>query len=188
MTVRIELDDKQRIKNIQLFSIGLIFLLPILLAKMMLNQGVSGQTTTSGGELITPITGYQQLNLDNPSPNNWQFVYVTSKNCDQPCKNSLYNIHQIWRALGAEMPRVKLILKGLTNEIYSSTAVDWRLFQIEEVNNDYWLNFAGQVLIVDPLGNFVMRYEFENNKKQSLTQARNMLKDAKRLLKLSRIG
>ncbi len=188
MTQKIKSGNKKRVKNLQLLSIALIFLLPVLLAKLMLIQGSRGETMTQGGELISPITGYKQLNLANSSPEHWQLVYVTKNQCEQPCHNSLYNIQQVWRALGVEMPRVKLIIKGQTNVIYSSAELDWRLFQVEEKDKTMWSSYAGQVLIVDPLGNFVMKYLFDHNKQQSLVEAGHMLQDIKRLLKLSRIG
>ncbi|MDP7591908.1 MAG: hypothetical protein QF552_04295 [Litorilituus sp.] len=188
MKQKIEPNNKQLVRKKPLLSIFFVFLLPLILAKIMLNQGISGKIITKGGELIRPITGYQQLNLTNPKPESWQLVYVTLDSCELPCKNSLYNIQQVWQALGAEMPRVKLIVKGKSHAAFSSKDIQWKLFHVEEKENISWVDFAGEVLIVDPQGNFVMRYLFDDNKQQSLAEAGNMLKDIKRLLKLSRIG
>ncbi len=182
----------------QLLLLLLAFLLPVLLAKALLSSGFKGEVKTHGGQLLSTNITYQQLfqpvanegvTADKTtSDKQWKLIYLTSKPCHETCFNQLYHIQQTYKALGRLQDRVTLaVLAKNTPQDYPQR-VSKDLFVSHQVSLNIANEFDDTVLIVDPLGNLVMSYQFDNNKQQSLVKAHDILLDIKQLLKLSRIG
>ena len=120
----------------------------------------------------------------------WTLVIVAPGACDPACRNALVESRQVRRALGSDRDRVQrvwLISEGdadarfvteqhplLATVPAGEPGLDAVLEIIGEVA-------PGEVLVVDPLGNLMMRFPPD-------TSMRAMHTDLEKLLKISRIG
>lgn len=173
----------------QLMLLVLVFLVPVIAAKLLLSGGFKGEISTHGGILLTDNLNYQNLTLTNPESGNWQLMYIANEGCDDSCWHRLYHLQQVWQALGRLQVRVKVVVA--TDKASSAAApemVDLNLISVLDIPRQATMPHNRQVVIVDPLGNFVMRFNLPEDQQQSLVVAHDMLLDIKQLLKLSRIG
>ncbi|WP_305403018.1 cytochrome oxidase [Photobacterium leiognathi] len=173
-----------------LVLLGVMFLLPVVLAKVILNQNWYTGGVTNRGELLTPPISAQWL----AKPETWQLVYWLPQQCDEGCEGALFHLQQIPIAVGAYQDRVQSVLlvapqnqilptpQSLTGiERYNSDDSELHPFE----NSEYGFN---AVYIADPHGNVMMAYPLETEQQAILTQGKDILKDLKRLLKVSKIG
>jgi cytochrome oxidase Cu insertion factor (SCO1/SenC/PrrC family) len=182
---------------------ALLFLAPVAVAFYLYyasNWRPGGQVNR--GELVTPARSLPSVVLltadgrDTGSGflrGQWTLVYVGDGACDARCRTALYTIRQVRLALGEKMERVQRAF------LYRGSCCDQAFFETEHsgllVANldspggeellrafpDTGPALAEHIYVVDPLGNLMMRYESEG-------AAADMIKDLKRLLKLSHIG
>ena len=125
----------------------------------------------------------------------WVLVYLGSAGqCDSGCQTALYDMRQVRLALGKDMNRVVTLL--LLDEMPEDGLRRWltaehaaMLLGSADAKTQNSLSEAfgqpGQpgdwVYLLDPLGNLLMRYPVT-------VDPGGMLKDLKRLLRLSKIG
>ena len=184
------------------------FVLPLATAWLLLADNWRPSGSAQHGELLNPARPLPDLRLtpvdgglwdEKALQGHWLMVYVgTAAQCDAPCRTSLYDMRQVRLALGKELVRVKtvLLLDGVPNvelrQWLATEHVDMLAGVANvEVRNAFLQAFAepgqgqGQVsnwiYLVDPLGNLLMRYP-------TTVKPGGMLKDLKRLLRLSKIG
>jgi len=147
------------------WGIGVV---PMLLAFAMYFTGLLVPTErTHAGELLVEqhIDDWHLLGQVG-TERRWQLLLTKQSDCDQLCdqwSGLLVNLHI---ALGKEQPRVSLVLLD-----QHSTAL--KPVEYNKLGSGIW--------IVDPLGNMVLRYRLDDE--PSL-----ILKDLRKLLKMSRIG
>ena len=120
----------------------------------------------------------------------WTLVMVEPGDCDEVCRKALVESRQVRRALGKERDRVQrvwLVSEGTADarflaeeHPYLATvpANEPRLAPVLAIIGEV---APGEVLVVDPLGNLMMRFP-------PGTTMRAMDTDLKKLLKISRIG
>lgn len=177
----------------QLLLLALAFIIPILLAKFALTIGFKGEIKTHGGQLLSVERTYQQIvgnNVIDSDNKQWRIVYFGQTACDARCMDGLYHIQQTYKALGRLQERVSVDLLN-THEQHLSEPDDslsLALFAHHVVDSLDMPLLEDKVIIVDPMGNLVMSYNFDGEAQQKLTKAHDMLLDIKQLLKLSRIG
>ncbi|MGB1581527.1 MAG: SCO family protein, partial [Nevskiales bacterium] len=161
---------------------------------------------TAHGQLLSParpIPEEKLLGLDgqtlanDPLRGMWTLLYVGDADCNQACEQSLYNMRQVWKSLGRKRKRVQgsyLLTEAPTAE--------WRTFFEREHQGmtvarpaqdaQPWLDFfsldgeiqplqTDNIYVVDPLGNWVLVFRPGDEPK-------GLLKDLKKLLRLSNIG
>lgn len=176
----------------QLLLLGLVFIVPILLAKFALTIGFKGEVKTHGGELLSLNKTYQQIIGNEVDGNNkqWRVVYFSHGDCNERCLNGLYHIQQTYKALGRLQERVSIdLLNSQGSQVSRPTEnLSMTLFSHVVVESLNMPMLEHKVVIVDPMGNLVMSYEFDGKAEQNLVIAHDMLLDIKQLLKLSRIG
>lgn len=174
-------------KNAQLIFMVLAFLIPVVAAKILLASNYKGEVKTYGGELLDMDLSYQEL-VEVPSQTrDWQLMYVTNQACEKNCQEQLYYVTQTYRALGRLQSRVRvgsLMTSALLSSPEFLSGIDFTQQTLKNTATD----LEDSVLIIDPLGKLVMRYELSGSKQQRLKKSHDMLLDIKRLLKLSRIG
>ncbi|MFT5880085.1 MAG: hypothetical protein ACI86X_001212 [Moritella sp.] len=165
-----------------------LFILPILAAKLVLMNGWYQGANTNSGELITPP-------LSLPSvPQAWLLLYNPGQTCGQVCQQSLWQIQQVHTLLAAEGKRIQryiLANRTLTNPPIISNQTNNSALNIPQLAlaDKSREQLSGDTLyLVDPLGNVFMRYQFPGEKDAALSIAAGLLKDLKRLLKVSKIG
>ena len=122
----------------------------------------------------------------------WTIVHLLNSNCEAQCQKSLYNTRQTRIALGKDAARVQRYVvindSVLANEIQqrhadvvlvnqSGEGLQKQLQRIIEQHNIS----SDDALLVDPVGNVMMVIPVD-------LDPRLLLKDLKKLLKVSRIG
>tara|TARA_B110000196_G_scaffold211037_1_gene180973 strand:- start:2595 stop:3155 length:561 start_codon:yes stop_codon:yes gene_type:complete len=168
-----------------------VFIIPVVLAKLALNQQWFNYGVTNQGQLIDNELTLAKLGLNvDEFEHQWLMLYTLPTQCDVQCEKVLVSVNNTYIALGKEMPRVKpvaLTQAGLTTS------------QAEKINSKKWHIQAmpalakieikqSQVLIVDPLGNVILSHIPPKSDKQLPQFGKSILADFKKLLKYSRIG
>ncbi len=158
-------------------------------------------SATNYGTLVQPVRPIEDLtvvDLDNNSystsefRNHWVLIMVAGSDCPRSCQENLYKLRQIRLANDKDRFRIKrfLVLSNrenitglklkLTEYEGMSVAVGPDEAVVKLIN---WLQVKGEpsdggMFIMDPAGNLMMAYPTD-------ADPESMLKDVKRLLKLS---
>ncbi|MBA6391598.1 hypothetical protein H4J38_12555 [Colwellia sp. BRX10-3] len=168
-----------------------VFIVPIVLAKLALNQQWFNYGVTNQGQLIENELTLAQLGLSvDDFDHQWLMLYTLPESCDLQCEKTLISVNNTYIALGKEMPRVKLV--ALTQQ-------DLRAEQAEKIQIKKWhiqtmpalakaAITQSQVLIVDPLGNVILSHVPPKDEAKLSQFGKSILADFKKLLKYSRIG
>jgi len=169
------------------------FVIPVIVAKVALDNEWFNRGATNKGELIKPAMDMSPvLSAELPK---WRLVYVMPENCDDKCENAVYSIRQVWLALGRESDRASATV--VTVESSDATAMS-QLGQHanlevlsaskENVNKAFDSAPADGIFLVDTQNNAMLRYPLHADKDAAIQKSRDILADLKKLLKLSRIG
>jgi hypothetical protein len=180
------------------------FILPLTVAWWLLADNWRPSGSAQHGELLNPAQPLPSLRFtpvdgrpwdEAALRNYWLMVYVGgATNCDEPCRTALYDMRQVRLALGKEIIRVNtvLLLDGMPevdfrNWLAAEHAEMLAGVASAEIRNAFLQAFpetgrvGAWIYLVDPLGNLLMRYP-------TTVKPGGMLKDLKRLLRLSKIG
>lgn len=153
---------------------------------------------TNHGELVSPAVPLPQVSLPTPAGDrldadflhgHWTLVYVGRGACEARCERALHDSRQARLALGRLMDRVQRVYlytgaapdegflaaehPELVAASLSGPEGEALLAALPSADEGFWL--------VDPLGNVMMRYPPD-------TDPEGVLKDLKKLLRVSRIG
>lgn len=183
-----------------LFAVGFG---PMILATIMYYTGwLNPSEQANQGSLIQPSVPVRQLNLVQgdgrplaerfapPTSQRQWLMIVAANRCGENCEALLYLSRQVNVALGKDANRVAraVYLAEVPEELESRLATDYD--GIERLTagdgRPAWPPGANPadaplILLVDPLGNVMMQYTATHS-------GEDILKDLKRLLKLSQIG
>jgi hypothetical protein len=166
------------------------FVIPIILAKLALQQEWIPKGVTNKGELITQPMTLASVGLTEQSlAKHWLLLIVAPDDCDNHCSELLHTANNTYIALGEDVKRVKPIVLSKQDFVFDTAIFTSKAWLQLKLPNDSSLSAnQPQVYIVDTLGNFVMRYSVPTDE-QSLPQfGKAILSDFKKLLKYSRIG
>ncbi|MCG8520292.1 MAG: hypothetical protein MI794_20085 [Pseudomonadales bacterium] len=184
-----------------LFTVGFG---PMILATVMFYTGWLNPTGHSNqGVLVQPVVPVDQLQLRgvggeplaerfglSETEGQW-LLLVVAEDCDGACEQLLYLARQVPVALGKNANRVARA--AYVGQIGAELSATWEQqyramerLSLAPDSRPQWPEGvrpgqAPAVLLVDPLGNVLMRYDERHSGK-------DMLKDIKHLLKLSQIG
>jgi len=194
-------------KRLQLLGLIFLFVGPLSVAAW-LYYGDSGWRpggSTSNGDLMQPAVPLPQLELRAPDGSGlgtdalrgkWTLIYIGPGDCAEPCREALYNLRQVRLALGKDMGRVQRLFfyaGGCCDDQFFATehpdlllasadpATRAALLAVFPTYDGAAPDAAGRSYLVDPLGNLMMSYPAD-------AAPKGMLKDLKRLLRLSHIG
>ncbi|WP_448556525.1 hypothetical protein [Thalassotalea montiporae] len=187
------------------------FLLPVILAKMALEQQWFNYGVTNQGQLLAEPVSLSQLSLtDIQTDKHWLLVFNSPAPCEKACQQSVNALSNTYLALGKEMPRVQPVLLNYTksaNQTETNTTLDitttadtesvgkaqsdidvsrWQKFNVPELSHPELQR--GKVFIVDPLGNVVMTHQPPQTADALPAFGKAIVADMKKLLKYSRIG
>lgn len=157
--------------------------------------------TAAHGELIDPAVPLESFELPRPDSDqpfsledlrgHWTMVQVVNDRCDDACRERLYFTRQIHTALGRDRDRVRrLVLAsrgGDTGGLGEVLDEHPRLTVLEARTGDPLRRQlpddvdAETVLLIDPMGNLMLRFG-------PAVEPDGILEDLEKLLKLSRIG
>ncbi|MEM7304543.1 MAG: hypothetical protein AAF372_03330 [Pseudomonadota bacterium] len=178
-----------------------VFLVPLLIAISMyvMHSESSKLNTAANGELIHPAQPIETLSLlsdDNTMyalddiKGKWTLVLYIDDACNLECEAGLFKIRQTRISTGRERNRVQLLainsggVRVAPDIIQRNPKIIFTQFEQlmisdevadkEELQDSY-------IYIIDPNGNLMMKYDSDATSK-------GILKDIKKLLKLSNIG
>ena len=178
---------------------ALLFFGPLAIAIIMYYSGGARwrpQSSVAHGTLLAQprtLPGEVMLLADGATAGftgKWSLLYVGRGDCDDACKEALYQTRQVRRALGKEMARVQrffIVTGGTPNPGFIAADHPGLLVMAEGLAaRDAVLAtlgaFAdGEVFVADPLGNVILRFP-------AGTSMKDMHADLKLLLKASKIG
>ncbi len=196
-----QVEQKTERKNTTLWLLILTFAVPIIGAYAYY-LFADDHTLGNHGDLIQPVIQIEDLALTDINDeliardeliHRWKMLYVVGSNCDSACQQSLYYMRQINTALGKNAGRFKhmiIHLNVMSPEFQELIRKEHSAAQHSYAANDKISEvFSGPgrehetnaIYIMDPLGNIMMRFSYG-------TSPKLILKDLKRLLKISRIG
>ena len=183
----------------KLIIIMSIFILPFFIAYFMLDNYSPGKSysTTNYGDLVKPITNISNTVInDNNNEKSlpkgkWLLIYYANTQCGEECLHNIYLMRQVNTALGKNMDRLQRLF--LSDKVLDeNTEINLlraypNLILIKNKPNKIHGLIKGisdnknSLLLVDPLGNVILKYD-------SNFDGKKLLKDIKKLLKLSRVG
>tara|TARA_R110000751_G_scaffold307898_2_gene434303 strand:+ start:87558 stop:88124 length:567 start_codon:yes stop_codon:yes gene_type:complete len=171
-----------------------VFILPVLLAKLALDNGWFNQGVTNKGELISPPIDMSVLQSTQQEPK-WKLIYVLPQDCSLDCENALYSIAQVHSALGKESDRAEVVVISHEQSNLAQLAVLTKKQNIRLLSTDlkslqqvFKETTTDGIFIADTLNNVFLRYPLQTDKEQAILHSRDILSDMRKVLKLSRIG
>ena len=187
--------------QIKFLLIVFIFALPFFISYMIMDDYTLDKkwNKTNYGELIEPvisITNIPITNVNNDLKNTsllngkWILIYQPHNTCMEQCLNEIYLLRQVHTALGKDADRLTRLLlsnKNTDNNLLTQVKKSYPNFIIVNKKPDALhglikkISSSSPLFLVDPLGNVILKYEdnFEGKK---------LLKDIKKLFRLSRVG
>ncbi|BDM62870.1 hypothetical protein NFHSH190041_03220 [Shewanella sp. NFH-SH190041] len=179
--------NSQTRSKMSLILVLFAFILPVALAKLVLDNQWYETGVTNKGQLFPTPLSYQGMLQDNPQPGRWQLLYLLPSQCHQQCLDRLYILQQSHTALGKHRDRVTPLIM-LTPHSDAAIAAELSLPQ-HQANQAMQIALAqGAIVIADPQGNLVMQYPQVTDHNAQLAQGKDLLADLRKMLKLSRIG
>lgn len=196
--------------RLALIVLAVLFLGPMFAAYFSYYGGWRPGGQVQKGHLIEPVTlpemsvydsAGQALEDDMLHGPRWTMLYVGGSNCGDTCKQTLYNMRQVWKSLHRRSKRVQGVYI-VTDRDQQTVLEDFLEAEHEGIHLGYanadnsrraseqWLQIfnsegrapAGDnVYLIDPLGNWMLFYTEKDS-------PNGMLKDIKKLLRLSNIG
>ncbi|PCJ46147.1 MAG: hypothetical protein COA99_03250 [Moraxellaceae bacterium] len=173
-------------KNWQLKILFFIGFVPAMVAWFMAATGVGvPEGMKNHGELMAPgmVVPQEVRGLQSDL---WALMMV-GEECAENCKEQLILLQQIHKALGKEFSRVQSIwLKKNDVELFPAKKLALQSEQVTEKMTS-WLIENNlpvddySIWLIDPLGNLVLRFS-------PGTDGKDILKDIRWLLKVSKIG
>ena len=192
-----------------LILVGLAFG-PILAAWLLFFQfpELLPRATTNHGVLIQPSISAEELSPALHNRGTWTLIHVLPESCEADCKELLYLSRQVAVGLGKDSTRVSRVLvadRDLPDDLGSHLLLeheDIEIITLDAEKLDFLktatlldaaklaksgkttgerLLFQSCLLLMDPNGNIMMRYDVS-------LAGKPLLEDLKHLLKLSTIG
>jgi cytochrome oxidase Cu insertion factor (SCO1/SenC/PrrC family) len=190
----------------RLLLLAALFFLPLLVS-FVLYYGLGWRPAgaVQNGDLIDPARPLREVSLARVDGQltdagflrgKWSLVYIGAGTCDARCRQALVDTRQIRLALDQKAPRVQRVFlysgQCCEHGLLESEHPDLQAARVDNAPGDELLRAfpsydgvpvaqAGRIYIVDPLGNLMMSYAPNAERK-------GILKDLQRLLKLSHIG
>jgi len=165
----------------------LLFVLPAIIAKVVLDKNWYQSGVTNYGKLIVPAASFDSMGLSDPFQSEWKLGYVVPIRCQKMCEQQIHLLQHSHIALGKNQSRVRPIL------IFTPSSDDYAKKHEQLSNVSVSSQFenvvqSGELVIVDPLGQLVMAYPRVSSQNNMISQSKGVLADLRKLLKLSRVG
>ena len=171
----------------------LVFVVPVILAKLALEGNWFNKAATNKGELLVTPLDFSLLYPEREKK--WYLAYISNQPCQNQCENALYSLSQIWTALGREQDRVETAIlltdeaqRNRARQLEGSPKLKFIPVSAEQVTSTFGQEEVEGIYIVDALGNVILTYPLHGDKQQAVMGSRDILADMRKLLKLSRIG
>ena len=174
-----------------LIMVVIAFALPIILAKLALDNQWLDMGVTNKGRLLSNELTLKQLGIENKAySQQWLILYSLPEQCASNCEKTLETVHNTYVALGKEMPRVTPVAMtqhDLTQaQSMQVSKSQWQLVAMPEQAKQY-IDHT-QVFLVDPLGNVFLSHEIPTQTESLPQFGKQILADMKKVLKYSKVG
>jgi SCO1/SenC len=198
--------DTPKKNNTALWMMILLFGLPYLAAYYFYfnRDDMSLGEQTNYGSIINPVRQLADNELTqidgskiklSSLQGKWIMFSVGSSDCKASCQDNLYKIRQIKTALAAEHKRVKkafFLTDVKAIDSFNELLKDYRNMHVIIPSGSNYKDYLSPlsvdgkaiedgIFIIDPLGNYMMSFPKD-------AEAKEILKDMERLLKVSKIG
>ena len=176
-----------------LLLIAFIFVLPILVAQVLLDQGWYKKGYTNKGIFFKEHLTYSHMSMRNPMLGLWQVAYVLPQICQDDCLAQLALMRNSWMALGRKQDRVSLVVfvrpdsdPLIKQQIHNSDLYIWMNTPQEFTRRFH----EQQLMIIDPLGKFILHYAGSkpNSESEQIIENRDLMLDLRKLLTFSKAG
>ncbi|STO41875.1 hypothetical protein [Grimontia hollisae] len=169
-----------------LILVAVIFVLPVLAAKLVLEMGWYTKGVTNNGELLVEEIKADWLAHDGQ----WRLVYALPESCSSQCESALFQLNQIPVAVGRERERVaSILLTPEASPVKEGTNVTRQKMDAAMLKTLSSLPFPGQAIyLVDPLNYLILAYPVPEEKAAQVAQSKGLLSDLRKLMKLSKVG
>lgn len=182
---------QKRRSNGRLMLIGLIliFALPAIIAKTVLDQHWYTTGVTNSGELVEPRVTLQDFGITLPvAEEGWLVGYIAPTECESLCEQQLHYLNQSYLALGKNKERVTAVV-FVAEGVSLRGTINKPDLEFLAGGDKLRGKFApASIVIIDPLGQLVMEYKSVSQQSQLVSQSKGMIHDLRKLLKLSRVG
>jgi len=192
--------NTQTKNRIKLIFITILFALPVMTAWLVYKnpQMLEGGKTKNHGQLISPakpsnladfITNGSDMDFSHLK-GRWIMLHIDlDGHCNVDCEKSVHTLRQLNVLLNKDSHRLKRIYLDKTNETAIKTLLEdnelnifqWNNEQIRTLRKLYDDFVDGDILLLDPLGNIMMKYHHD-------ADPYGIQKDLKLLFKTSQIG
>lgn len=202
--------SQSRRNRLVLLALLASFIIPFTVGDLAYRWGWYAGGKTNKGRLLQPPLAVAALAaraadgraLDVAyTRGHWWLLYIVPPACEQACRNRLYQMRQIPRALGRDGARLQPLLletapaSAATEALLAQEFAGFRRVQAGAAQVDAALRAAapqaheaGLLYVMDPMGWIMLSYPPEADEKTSLIRAEDVLDDLRKLLKNSRIG
>ena len=201
-------ESERRRRRVQFVLLALLFMAPVVAAWVAWNYiGEHGVAqTTNAGELVVPARPIVTADLQNSSNGqpvaetllhgHWSYLVVAPRGCDERCLRQVHDTRQIRISVNKDILRVqRLLVLGEQlpqeqRETLQTEHPDLQVLQVADRDSSVFLqqfSAAGYAVggavffLIDPLGNLMMAYD-------PAVAASGVLKDLRKLLKISQVG
>lgn len=187
------------------------FIVPFLAGDLAYRLGWYQGGQTNKGRLIDPPIAFsafaprdgegRALDATAFTDRRWWLVYALPADCGAACRNRLFQMRQVQRALGKESGRLRqvLVLSGplapATEALLRQEFPEFARIHADAASIDAAFapavpaaSRAGELYVMDPMGWIMLAYAPEADEKRSVEKGEDVLKDLLKLLKASRIG
>mgnify|MGYP001239924802 CR=1 FL=1 len=117
--------DKFKHKRLMLVSLVAVFVLPIIIAKVLIDSGMARDFATQQyGIIIEPAIdlnankGLQPLTENGLSPSEWIAIYFETGGCQEICQKNITAMQNVKKVLGKDSDRLKI---GIFTSEFRST-------------------------------------------------------------------
>lgn len=187
---------KQAKSTKTLYLMFVLFFLPFIAATLAYTYRDSLWFSTKNyGDLIKPVQMIQEFTITDLQGNpvstegmlgKWWLIVIAPKNCTT-CAQQVEKISSVYFALNRDSTRVsRVVLNMQADDVFISQDPEVLTYVVNPDNANAFVkelaqNTRPQILLMDPLGNVMMRYP-------ESAQGNGILRDMLQLLKVSRIG
>lgn len=199
-----------RKNRILLLLLAASFVVPFLVGDLAYRLGWYEGGRTNKGQLIDPPVAFASLALRDGDgrgldagfvDKHWWLLYVVPADCAAACRNRLFQMRQVRKALGRESDRLRqaVVVTGplapATEALLQQEFPGFQRLRGDAAAVDAAFaparpaaSGAGLLYIMDPMGWLMLSYPPEADEKRSVEKAEDVLQDLRKLLKASRIG
>ncbi|MEL7022492.1 MAG: hypothetical protein AAGL69_02025 [Pseudomonadota bacterium] len=171
----------------QFLLLALVFFGPLAAAVALYYTGNIRGGQVNYGELLEPALSLdEKLHFDTGTRGRWTLLLVVGGACEETCEKTLIDLRQIRLATGREIERIERMV--VSDEPIAAEVIEAHpgLHVIGPGENVALISAIQplqreRVYIIDPVGNVILSYPTQPERKP-------FLKDLRKLLKLSRIG